>query len=80
MVVYFIIFSHIFDFQNKNGSAILNTETLCAGQLADAAAKANLHHIIKFGRNEQADYQLKKFSVNAGGQEIEAKLQTSINN
>lgn len=66
--------AHIFDFQNKNGSVILNAETLCAGQLADTASKANLRHIIRFGYDEQANYQLKSVSVNSGGQEVKAKL------
>ena len=66
--------AHIFDFQNKNGSVILNTETLCVQQLTDAAAAAHLRHIIKFGYDAQANYQLKTVSVNARGQEVKANF------
>ncbi|MGN0920020.1 MAG: UDP-N-acetylmuramoyl-L-alanyl-D-glutamate--2,6-diaminopimelate ligase [Alphaproteobacteria bacterium] len=66
--------AHIFDFQNKNGSAILNTETLCAKQLMDAVAAASVRHIVKFGFDEEANCQLKTVSVNARGQEVKACL------
>ena len=66
--------AHIFDFQDKKGVAVLNADTECTTLLADQAVKVGMHRIIKFGKNEKADYQLKSIFIHGGKQQVKATL------
>ena len=66
--------AHVFDFQDKKGVAVLNADTECAGILTNQAVKVGMHRIIKFGKNEKADYQLRSVFVHNGKQQVKASL------
>ena len=66
--------THIFDFQDKSGTAVLNADTECAGILADKAVESKIRRIVKFGKNKKADCQLKDLFVHDGKQQITANL------
>ena len=50
--------AHILDFQDKNGTVILNVDTNCVALLSDLAHQANMKHIMTFGTKENADIKL----------------------
>ena len=66
--------SHIFDFQDKTGTAVLNADTECAQILADQAVTAGIRRIMKFGKKEGVDYQLKSVYSHDGKQQVNADL------
>ena len=66
--------AHIFDFQDKSGTAVLNADTECAGTLADCAVAAGVRRIVKFGRNEKADCRLNGIFIQDKKQQVKANL------
>lgn len=66
--------AHIFDFQNKNGTAVINADTLCAQLLADQATASGIRRVVKFGQKEKADCSLKKVVFTSGKQAVTAVL------
>ena len=66
--------AHIFDFQDKKGVAVLNADTECAQILADKAVESKIRRLVKFGKNEKADYQLKSVFVHDGKQQVKVTL------
>ncbi len=55
--------AHIFDYQDKNGATVLNMDTPCGDLLLQLAHAANIRHIIRFGKNTQADLSLKDIQI-----------------
>ncbi len=49
---------HIVDYQNKDGSIVLNVDDPQYQFLADTATEAGLKKVIRFGENEKADFHL----------------------
>lgn len=49
---------HILDYQNKDGSIVLNADDEQYQFLADTATAAGLKKIIRFGQSEKADFRL----------------------
>ena len=66
--------AHIFDFQDKEGTAVLNADTECVQILADKAVAAGIRRIVKFGKKQGTDYQLKDIHLHDGQQQIKADL------
>jgi len=50
--------AHILDFQDKNGTIILNADTNCADLLKQFAHQSGIKHILTFGQKEGADLHL----------------------
>ncbi len=55
--------AHIMDFQDKNGSIILPTESPCAKELFDAAHLENMRHIVRFGKQDKDEFCLKSVHI-----------------
>ena len=51
--------AHIFDYQDKNGTAVLSADTDCAQDLFERAHLENIKHIVRFGKTDSADLCLK---------------------
>ena len=66
--------AHIFDYQNKMGTAVINADTLCAKELIHSAIKQNIRHVVKFGLDEEAQYHLQTLSIDLTGQSVVARL------
>ncbi len=66
--------AHVFDFQNKNGTAVINADTSMAKILLDQAVIAGVRRLVKFGEKEGVDCQLKHVSAQSKGQKVKAML------
>ena len=64
--------AHIFDFQNKNGTAVINADTSVAKVLLDQAVTTGVRRVVKFGKKEAVDCQLKHISVQSKSQKVKA--------
>ncbi|MBQ3695865.1 MAG: UDP-N-acetylmuramoyl-L-alanyl-D-glutamate--2,6-diaminopimelate ligase [Alphaproteobacteria bacterium] len=75
---------HILDYQNKEGTIVLNIDDPQYQFLADTATAAGLKKIIRFGQNERADFQLLSAVLNGEKTHVKAmwhgeKLEYNIN-
>ncbi len=66
--------AHIFDFQDKNGAAVLNADTNCTDLLLNSAYQLNIKHILTFGQNQKADLRLINTSVHNKKMHLKAQF------
>lgn len=66
--------AHIMDFQDKNGTIILPTESPCAKQLFDAAHLENMRHIVRFGKSEEAEVRLESIYIPKQQMQVSASV------
>lgn len=55
--------AHIMDYQDKNGTIVLPTDSPCASQLLEKAHEEQMRHIVRFGKKEGAEFCLEDLFV-----------------
>lgn len=66
--------AEIFSFQSTDGTAVLNKNDVFYSFLADKAVAANIKHILSFGSEERADFQLISETVINGKTHVVARI------
>ena len=62
--------SEIFDYQNRQGTAVLNADSPFYSFLKEAALGQHIQHICSFGEYARADYKIISETVTADGTDV----------
>ena len=62
--------SEIFDYQNRQGTAVLNADSPFYAFLKEAALGQNIQHICSFGEYARADYKIISETITAEGTDV----------